>query len=326
MARNLYRVYLYIVFIAMLIFAAVGLGMLLQTLFSLTPLRGTYGTIPTNASIVQVTVFFVVSWIIAAIFGILHYWLIRRDMQNDPAAASSAIRSFFLNITELIDAPLAIVVSATAVIAQLGHDPAFDLTGSAAFATTALLLLVVLEFERRRSQAGAGAAIAFQRLHLYGVQLILLIVLTFSWNNTAIQLGDAFIFNGQVTGAVACGGFTGCPGSNLLSLVVSTLWIVVFWIGYGFFTRNDSASLLRSILHFASFAYGVGLILYGISRAIEFGILTLFSVTLSPGEILNRYNFVALITLGLLITGVYVLWLRITECFPDACWHYYWAS
>ena len=312
MARNLYRVYLYIVFIAMLIFAAVGLGMLLQTLFSLTPLRGTYGTIPTNASIVQVTVFFVVSWIIAAIFGILHYWLIRRDMQNDPAAGSSAIRSFFLNITELIDAPLAIVVSATAVIAQLGHDPAFDLTGSAAFATTALLLLVVLEFERRRSQAGAGAAIAFQRLHLYGVQLILLIVLTFSWNNTAFQLGDAFIFNGQVTGAVACGGFTGCPGSNLLSLVVSTLWIVVFWIGYGFFTRNDSASLLRSILHFASFAYGVGLILYGISRAIEFGILTLFSVTLSPGEILNRYNFVALITLGLLITGVYVLWLRIT--------------
>src|SRR6266571_6718899 len=116
MARNLYCIYLYIVFIAMLIFAAIGLGRLLQTLFSITHLRGTYGTLPTNASIVKATVFFVVSWIIAAIFGILHYWLIRRDMQNDPAAGSSAIRSFFLNITELIDAPLAIVVSATAVI------------------------------------------------------------------------------------------------------------------------------------------------------------------------------------------------------------------
>ncbi len=312
MARNLYRIYLYIVFIAMLIFAAVGLGMLLQTLFSLTPLRGTYGTIPTNASIVQVTVFFAVSWLIAAIFGILHYWLIRRDMQNDPAAGRSAIRSFFLNITELIDAPLAIVVSAEAVIAQLGHDPAFDLTGSAAFATSALLLLAVLELERQRSQAGAGAAPAFQRLHLYGVQLILLVVLTFSWKNTAFQLEDAFIFNGQVTGTFACGGFTGCPGPNLLSLVLSTLWIVVFWIGYGFFTRNDSASLLRSILHFASFAYGVGLILYGISRAIELGILALFNVTLSASEILNSYNFVALISLGLLIMGVYALWLRIT--------------
>ncbi len=153
---------------------------------------------------------------------------------------------------------------------------------------------------------------AFQRLHLNGVQLILLIVLTFSWNNTAFQLGDAFIFNGQVTGIIGCGGFTGCQGPNLLSLVLSTLWIVVFWIGYGLFTRNDSASLLRSILHFASFAYGVGLILYGISRAIELGILTLFNVTLTASEILNSYNFVALITLGLLITGVYILWLRIT--------------
>ena len=264
MARNLYRIYLYIVFIAMLIFAAVGLDMLLQILFSLTPLRGAFGTIPTNASIVQVTVFFAVSWLIAAFFGILHYWLIRRDIQNDPAAASSAIRSFFLNFTELIDAPLAIVAAAMGVIAQLGHDPAFDLTGSAAFATTALLLLAVLELERRRSQAGAGVAMTFQRLHFYGVQLILLIVLTFSWNNTAFQLGDAFIFNGQVTGTVVCGGFTGCLTTNLLTLVLSTLWLVVFWIGYGLFTRNDSASLLRSILHFASFAYGVGLILYGI--------------------------------------------------------------
>ena len=311
MARNLYRVYLYIVFIAMLIFAAVGLGMLLQTLFSLTPLRGTYGTIPTNASIVQVTVFFVVSWIIAAIFGILHYWLIRRDMQNDPAAGSSAIRSFFLNITELIDAPLAIVVSATAVIAQLGHDPAFDLTGSAAFAATTLLLLAVLELERRRTQAGPGTAMTFQRLHLYGVQLILLIVLTFSWINTVFQLLDAFVFNGQATGTIVCGGFTGCPGPNLLSLVASTLWIVVFWIGYGFFTRDDGASLLRSILHFASFAYGIGLILYGISRAIELGILALFTISLSASDILNHYNFIALITLGLLVAGVYTLWLRI---------------
>jgi hypothetical protein len=314
MARNLYRIYLYVVFIAMLIFAAVGLGMLLQTLFSLTPLRGAYGTIPTSASIVQVTVFFAVSWFISAFFGILHYWLIRRDIRNDPAAGSGAIRSFFLNFTELIDAPLAIVAAALGVIVQLGHNPANDLTGSAAFATTALLLLAVLELERRRSQAGAGVAMTFQRIHFYGVQLILLIVLTFSWINTAFQLGDAFIFNGQVAGTVACGGFTGCPSINMLALVLSALWLVVFWIVYGLFTRNDSASLLRSILHFASFAFGMGLILYGISRAIEFGILTLFNVTLSASNILNNYNFVSLISLGLLIAAVYALWLRITAC------------
>ncbi len=311
MARNLYRVYLYTVLIAMLIFAAVGLGMLLQTLLSLTPLRGASGAIPTNATIVQVTVFFAVSWFIAALLGGLHYWLIRRDMQSDPAAGHSAIRAFFLNITELIDAPLAVFFSSTAVIAQLGHDPAFDLTGSAAFSIVALLLLVVLELERQRTQAGAGAAMAFQRLHLYGVQLILLIILTFSWITTVFQLVDAFVFNGQATGSIPCGGFTGCPGPNLLSSVASTLWIVLFWIGYGYFTRNDSASLLRRILHFASFAYGVGLILYGMSQALNLGFLALFGISLSASEILNTYNFTAFISFGLLVTGVYTLWLRI---------------
>src|SRR6516164_6385129 len=150
----------------MLIFAAVGLGMLLQMLLSFTPLRGVYGSIPTNSTIVQVTVFFAVSWLIATLFGGLHYWLIRRDMNSDPAAGRSAIRAFFLNIAELVVAPLSVFVSSTAVIAQLGHDPAFDLTGSAAFATATLLLLVVLELERRRAQAGPGPALAFQRLHL----------------------------------------------------------------------------------------------------------------------------------------------------------------
>jgi hypothetical protein len=311
MARNLYRVYLYIVFIAMLIFAAVGLIILLQTLLSLTPLRGTYGTIPTNATIVQVTVFFAVSWFIAALFGGLHYWLIRRDMHNDPAAGRGAVRAFFLNIAELIDAPIAVFTSATTLIAQLGHDPANDLTGPAAFAAATLLLLVVLELERQRTQAGPGAAMAFQRLHLYGVQLILLIILTFSWINTVFQLIDAFVFGGQARGFPVCGGFTGCQGPNLLSEVSSTLFIVLFWLGYGYFTRNDSASLLRRILHFASFAFGVGLLLYGISKAIELGFLALFGVTLLAGDILDNYNFTAFITLGLLVAAVYTLWLRI---------------
>ncbi len=311
MARNLYRVYLYTVFIAMLIFAAVGLGMLLQTLLSLTPLRGEYGSIPTNTTIVQVTVFFAVSWFIAALFGGLHYWLIRRDMHSDPMAGRSAIRAFFLNITELIDAPLAIFVSSTAVIAQLGHDPAFDLTVSAAFAAATLLLLVVLELERQRTQAGPGTAMAFQRLHLYGVQLILLIILTFSWINMVFLLVDAFVFGGQARGITSCGGFSGCQGPNLLSIVASTLFIMLFWVGYGYFTRNDSASLLRRILHFASFAFGVGLLLYGISQAIELGFLALFGVTLPASEILDNYNFTAFITLGLLVAGVYTLWLRI---------------
>src|SRR5579864_3479714 len=181
MARNLYRFYLYAVFLAMLLFAAVAMGMFLQTILALTPLRGTYGSSPTNAMIVQAVVFFVVSWLIAGLLGGLHYWLIRRDMRNDPTADNSAIRAFFLNMTELVAAPLAIGFSAFTVIYQLGRLYAGNITGTAAFSIATLALVGVLELERQRTRADSGAALVFQRLHLYGVQLIVLILLYFAW-------------------------------------------------------------------------------------------------------------------------------------------------
>ena len=311
MARNLYRFYLYTVFIAMLIFATVGLGRLLQVLLALTPLRGAYNAIPLNSDIVQAMVFFLVSLVIASLLGGLHYWLIRRDMHSDPAPGQSAIRAFFLNIAELIIVPLAVFIASSFFINELGRTPAFDVTGAAAFAIATLVLFAVLEWERQRTQAGPGAAMAFQRLHLYGVQLILLIILTIFWISTARQLLDAFVFGGQATGTPLCGGFTGCQGPNLLSSVTATLFVVLFWIGYGYFVRNDTSSLLRRILHYASFAYGVGLVLYGIWQAITLGLLTLFGVTVHASEVVGSYDFASFITFGLLVIAVYGTWLRI---------------
>jgi hypothetical protein len=86
---------------------------------------------------------------------------------------------------------------------------------------------------------------------------------------------------------------------------------MLFWVGYGYITRNDSFSLLRRVLHFSSFAFGIGLLLYGISKAIELGFLALFGVALPASEILDNYNFTAYISLGLLVAGVYTIWFRI---------------
>ncbi len=320
MARNLYRFYLYTVFIAMLIFATVGLGRLLQPLLAFTPLGGTYPGVPSSSDIVQAVVFFLISLVIASLLGGLHYWLIRRDMRSDPAAGQSAIRTFFLNIAALIVAPFAVYIAAANVINELGRVPANDVSGSAAFAIAALVLLAVLEWERQRTRVGPGAAMAFQRLHLYGVQLILLIILTFFWLLTAGQLLDAFVFGGRASGVTLCGGFTACQGPNLLSSVAATLWVVLFWIGYGYFTRNDTSSLLRRILHFTSFAYGVGFALYGIKQGIELGLLTLFGVTLQASDILGTYDYPAFITFGVLVVAVYGIWLRLAARQEPAVW------
>jgi hypothetical protein len=310
MTKNLYRFYLYVVFIAMLIFAAVGLGRLLQALFSETPLRGAFGAGSTTSDLVQAIVFFVVSWIVAAILGGLHYWLIRRDMRSDPTAGSSAIRAFFLNIVELFATPLAVLVSTFFVIDQLGQNPASDVTGAAAFAIATLFLVAVLEWERQQTQAGPGAAILFQRLHLYGTQLILLILLTIAWFGTVSKIVDVLVFGGHALGVNSCNTINGCQESNLLSQVAGMLWVVLFWIGYGFVARRDTSSLFRQVLHYASFAYGVGLVLYGIERAIEVPILALLNAPVSNSDFVGAYDFTSPITLGLLVALVYILWLR----------------
>lgn len=314
MAHSLYRFYLYVVFLAMLVLAAVGLGMLLQPLLGLTPLHGANNdfSLPTHEDVVRGGVFFVVSWVVAGLLGGLHYWLIRRDMQHDAQAGNDGVRAFFLNFSQLIATPVAIGMTAFGVISNLQvvfYPPAgayvSDFSGTAAFAIATLALCVGLALERWRVPATGGVALVFQRLHLYGVQLIMLTLLTFAWQAAGRLALDTLQFGGQVT----CGGGQ-CSTPPLISSIGAVVWIALCWIGYGYLARNDNKSLLRRILHYISFAYGVGWILYGIYRGLELGLLMGFGVSVQTVDILNTYNFVAYVLFGLLVVFVYMAWLR----------------
>jgi hypothetical protein len=316
MVRNLYRFYLYIVYIALLIFAAGVTGQLLNTVLQQTPLRGADGSVPSQAQIVQSLVFAVVAWVIAGAVGGLHYWLIRRDIQSDPAAGTGAIRSFFLNITEALGIAFAVPFIGFSVFGSLGSYAGANVVGPLAFALPALGMVVLLELERRRSEVSAGAALAFQRLHFYGVQILLLTCLTYAWHSAIRPLVDGLIFSGHGT-LEACrsnGDGNYCPSYNLFYLAISVLWFVAFWIGYGRLVRHDNSCLLRLILHGASFAYGVGFVLAGIFIAVQLIILPLFKLTASLKDILglySQYDFISPLTLGILVVGTYHLWLSI---------------
>lgn len=312
MARNLYRFYLYAVFLAMLILAAVGLGWLLQPLLALTPLRGGYDSPPANSALVQGIVFFAVSWIFAILLGGFHYWLIRRDMRDDPDAGNNGIRAFFLNIAELVAAPLGIGIATSGVIANLGQVYSGNLSYPAATAIAALALFVVLELERRRVPASNGVAVFFQRFHLYGVQFILLNIMVFTWISAFNLLVNVVAFGGNGNfGSSVCVGFVTCAnGPNLFSQLAAALWVAIFWLGYGWLLRNDASSLFRRIVLALSFAYGVIVLLNGIYIAIALLLRNLLGVAPSPADTLSNYNFSAWITLGLFISIMYLLWLR----------------
>lgn len=311
MVRNLYRFYLYTVYIALLIFAAAVTGQFLNTLLNQTPLRGSYTSASSSAQIVQSLVFTVVAWIIAGALGGLHYWLIRRDLQSDPTAGTSAIRAFFLNAAEAVGIILAVPLVGFFVFNFLSTSLDANVASPLAFALPTFAVTILLELERRRTTVNSGVALAFQRLHFYGVQIILLFFLTAAWFSSIRPLIDALIFGGN-----GCRSSSYCPGYNLPYLLIGVLWFVAFWIGYGLLVRNDNSRVLRLILHGSSFAYGTGFVLVGIWMGVQLILSPLFKLAVSLSAILGttpQYDFVSPLTLGVLVVAIYHLWLRMAS-------------
>jgi hypothetical protein len=315
MLRNLYRFYLYSIYIALLVFVAVITGRLLDALLSLTPLHGSYSSVASQAEVVQALVFAVVTWIIAGVLGGLHYWLIHRDMRSNPSAGTSAIRSFFLNVTEAVAILIAAPIIGFTVFNDLGFYEGTDVASPLSYALPALAIFGLLEWERRRTEMRSRAALAFQRLHLYGVQIFLLSYVSFACFNVIRPLVDGVIFGGNVA-FEQCRSYPGvvsCQHPNLLYLIISLLWFVALWIGYGWLARDDKARLIRLILHGASFAYGVGFLLSGIFFAARLLILPLFNTPAALVDIVGagaQYDFLSRLLLGVLVAVVYYRWLK----------------
>jgi hypothetical protein len=309
MARSLYRFYLYAIFIALLIFAVSATAQLLTTLFTFTPLRGAYDSAPSQAALVQSLVFAFVGWIISGALGGLHYWLIRRDLQSEPAAGTSPIRSLFLNAPEAIGMLLVVPLVGFGLIQNWALNNHGNVAFEAGIALPTLAMVALLEWERRRIPVQRGAALVFQRLHFFGVQLILLFFLASSFLGAVRPLVNHLFFGGKNE----CDAFGYCPSYNLAGLALMLLWFALFWLIYGLPTSQDSSRLVRMIMHGISLAFSFGLVLYGVFLALELALSPIFKISLGLGEVLGisaSYDFVSPLLTGIFTTAIYHLLLR----------------
>ncbi len=308
--RALYRFYLYTVFILLSVYATYTCEQLLSTLLLLTPLRASYDTVPSSSAVVQSLTLALVSLVVILLIGGLHYWLIRRDIAQNAEAATSPIRSFFLYITEGIAAALSLPTLGYALLSLAsGNNFSFEL----AFALPTLALALLLELERRRvAIPNTGAAAIFQRVHTFGVQLVLLITLGISWLQVLLPIADGLFFGGRAR-TESCGGIDQCPHDNLWLLALAGLWFVGAWLFYGWLTSRDSSRVLRFVLHGIGFAAGIITFLFGLYNVFTVIMLFFFHKPAALSEVLAvypRYDFVSLLTLGLLITSLYHVWMR----------------
>lgn len=318
MARNLYRIYLYAVCIILLEIATAVTGVSLGMLLSSTPLRAIYGTPPDRAQLVQAIVALFVVWLVTLLLGGLHYWLIRRDMATDPEASGGAVRSFFLNVTQLLAALIAIG-TATVGIAVLGDR----YNSPIGYFSTALAsggLFALLQVERQRTPVTTRGALALQRLHLYGAQLGIVLIATPFWlqaaSTTVLKVAastGAFDPCGYYYAGSGCSPSTYYPLRQAVAQWIAALFIAGCWAGYTAFSRADRHSRLRQVTHLLAFGYGVVWVLRGVQGIFE---SLLRSALGSPASSNEFVNGAAQVT-GSLVFGIVVVlayrWLHTRE-------------
>ncbi|HEY0757477.1 MAG TPA: DUF5671 domain-containing protein [Ktedonobacteraceae bacterium] len=308
MARNLYRFYLYTIFIALVVFAVVVTAQLLGTLFEFTPLGEPNNTLPSQAEVVQSLVFAIVGWVISGALGGFHYWLIRRDQQQEPLARSSAIRAFFLNTTEAIGMLIVIPLVGFSALGSWAYGYNANNATLIGTALPVFLLVIGLELERRRFQEHTTLAWVFQRLHFFSMQLISLAFVIGAFMSGFRPLVDLALFGGR--GECADGY---CQTHQVAGLVVQLLWFSAAWLVYSLVTERDSSRLVRVIMHGIGLALGLGLMLYGIFELLNIALLPLFHMPPSFNDVLGvnaAHDFVSPLAVGLLSTITYHLLLR----------------
>jgi hypothetical protein len=232
-------------------------------------------------------------------------------MERDPAAASGAIRAFFLNATEAV-AVLTGVPAAAIAITSLGGDFPAGAIPSLAYAVASLALAAVLELERRRTHAAPGTPRLFERLHLYGVLLILVFIATPFW------IGALQATFGRLLMALrlvpACDPHTPvfnplCLGPSLLSQWGAALVVALAWAVYFYLASGDTRSLLRVVEQMLGFGYGVIVALFGVYGVLNELWRLVLRVPLTWLDVAEQASLAALV-FGALVAAVYFFWLR----------------
>lgn len=317
MARGLYRVYLYVVTIALLVFATVSVSSLINMLLRLTGLRGAYGSAPTGAEVTQNVVLALVSLVIVAGLGGLHYWLIRRDTASDPLPGASGVRSLTLNLAVGVATLVAVTAGASA-LAQFSFTFTNDLTTSLATALGAFGVALALEWERRRAAPTRGAALVFQRLRIDGLGLILALTLI-AFMLQAVNQTERLI--GQSSGAIRCmatqptGPYYGpyfepCVGSQLVGYWAAALLVVVVWQVYLRMGASDSRTLIRPVFLLLGFTAGIVALIYSLQRAIEYILRLIVQNGQGAPDYLNAFDFAPTLVYAAVALATYGWWLR----------------
>jgi hypothetical protein len=297
MARNLLRIYLYLMCIGLLGFLAYALFTLLEYAFGASvpsPIPGLdqpmFGFALLGTSLV-----------LCSLLGGLHYWGIRRDMAEDPEAATGSVRAIMLNSVQGVAA--AFLLFAGLLTFVPGTLAASEHAELQAITVVALVGFILVQVERRRPRPHDGVPIGAQRTHLSVMLIVALLTLVASWLLLAVPLlGREFVVSlfGRNFG-----------GHNVdTGNWVGLLWVAAVLAFYIWLARGDNTSLRRLTALLASFLLGLTLTIVGVWGALDWLLRPVFQVSrdAAPPAIRPAW-FLSLFIFGLIALLGYTFWL-----------------
>jgi hypothetical protein len=305
-ARTLYRIYLYIFTAVLIIFAASVLGIFLGTVFQFTPLRLDFETPPDVNQLKQMTTLLVIALVVALALGGLHYWLIRRDIAQDPDAARGPVRALVLNALQA-GAALFALFSGIAIVGPIALGTVSGTASGLATLIPAVVVFALVQLERGRARPAPGAALALQRLHVYFIQTVTLLTALYSlYTAVSTSVQALFVALGLTTRncnrAVALFPTYCDLGIQLRTAWFTVLWIVVVWAVYLWLGQGDGRSVLRQFAQYFGFLVGIGFVIFGTERAAELVLRAALQVlVVTPDVLISQFDFITPIIVGLIL-------------------------
>jgi hypothetical protein len=157
-----------------------------------------------------------------------------------------------------------------------------------------------------------------QRLHLYGVQLIVLIAAMSIWTTAISTTVQVAAGRYSTYAPTPCYMYPSSPepascaqSTPLLGPWLAVLWTVVVWALYFLLSRRDSHSVLRTVAQFSGFLVGLIGVLIGVQRAVELGLRLAFGLETSFFQALaTSYDFLPPLLFGAVVLAGYGVWLE----------------
>ncbi len=254
MLASLRRLYFYVIAASALIFITVVLQNFLYQWAVQLGIRDHPYSVVNPQAYSQSLAFLVVALIIVLPVGGLHWWFIRRDAREDPAALGGVVRELFLDVFTILMGTVAMIATVWLAFVYFATTPSYGFfaPGTASLLSVALawgLALGALVLERRATPDLTGAPRGISMVLGYLTQLCILLGLISLGAQMVQEIFDHYLIAYPSCATLTQFGNGPCQyeRTSVNGAIIGTLIELAGLAGFMVWTQRDTSTIYRRL-------------------------------------------------------------------------------